>query len=187
MEERLMTIRARGKAKSKDEINKAKVTRENDTSQMKIPLEETFKFINDGCLIILNDIVLDKSAMYQFSVEIVPKIIKQLLDHSGIRYQHETSNDSEIFSVNRSDKEKFEEIIKQCIEYRCSNISNTGHCEILRQLPMHVAIIESNKLVTLGKKHAIYKSIGGKYNIKVKDYKNDSLGVYSRCNSKTLH
>jgi hypothetical protein len=152
---------------------------------MEIPfLRCTFEISKTNGLFMLNGNVLDKSEMYNLSVLMVPRIIRQLLDNSEIQYENFRSKDLEIFRVDKSNQVIFEEMVKQCIEYRCSQSADIGSCEILRQLPISVAIEESDKLIALGKKHAIYASARGGYNIKVKDYRNGRLDQYCYYDSK---
>jgi len=152
---------------------------------MEIPfLRCSFEIKKDNGLFILNDNTLDKSEMYNLSVSMVPRIISQLLDNSEILYEHSKSKVAEIFRVDQSNQEFFEQMVKQCIEYRCSQSADGGGCEILRQLPIKIAIEESDKLIALGKKHAIYASARGGYNIKVRDYRNGILDQYCYYDSK---
>ena len=127
---------------------------------------------------ILSDTTIDKENIYSLSIPMVSRLISKLLDNSGVGYQYEKLQETEIFRVNKSNREKFELLVKQCFEYRCSNSVNHGNCDVLRQLPIRVAVEESNKLIILGKKHAIYPAKLGGYDIKVENYTNSKLNEY---------
>jgi len=148
-------------------------------------LQCKFEIFKTNGLLVLNGNSLDNSEMYRFSVPMIPRIIRQLLDNKKMIYGHLKTEDVEIFRVDKSNEEFFETMVKQCIEYRCSASADFGNCEILRQLPIRIAIGESDKLIALDKKHAIYPSVRGYYNIKVQDYTNDLLNGYCYHDSNT--
>ena len=134
-------------------------------------------FENDGQFV-LDDILLNKVGIYCLSIPIIPRIIRQLLDNSKINYEYEKRKNSEVFRVHRNEQKFFKQMVMECFEFRCSESVNNSKSEILRQLPILVAIEESDKLVHLGKKHSIYPSSRGGYNIKVEGYSNPKLNQY---------
>jgi hypothetical protein len=146
--------------------------------------KSTFEIRKDNGLFILNGDKLAQTEMYDLSVSMVPRIIRQLLDNSKIDYNYSNSSAVETFSVDISSQELFEQMVRECIEYRCSLSAASGYSQILRQLPIRVAIEESDKLIAIGKKHAIYTSAHGGYNIKVKGYINGKLEHYSHTESR---
>ncbi len=148
------------------------------------PGEGSFEIHKDTGVFILNNETLDSTGMYNLSIPLVSRIIRQLLDNSKIKYQYVKSENIEVFRVDKTNHKFFYELVKDCIEYRCSQSADIGSCEIIRQLPIRVAIDESDKLIALNKKHAIYSSSRGGYNIKVKDYKNGKLEHYQYFDSK---
>ena len=137
-----------------------------------------FEIRKNSGLFVLNGDTLAKEGIYNLSIPLVPRIIRQLLDNSEINYQYEKYKDTEIFRVHKSNQNLFEKMVTECIEFRCSDSVNHGNCDILRQLPIRVAIEESDKLMHLCKKHAIYPSDRGGYNIKVEGYSNSKLNQY---------
>lgn len=137
-----------------------------------------FSISRIGSRYILNGEELDISEMYNLSEGLLPRILRQLLDNWKNEYFFHKSETTYVYYVSEEHKEYFENLVKECIEYRCNKSADIGRCEILRQLPMKVAIEESDKLIALGKKHAIYSSARGGYNIKVHDYTNSSLDRY---------
>lgn len=131
----------------------------------------------------LNDESVDVSCMYHLSC--LTRVFREILKENNVICGYVEKDSEEIIQLAEPQKsELFEELLKQCIEFRCNASVEKGECTIIRQLPIKVAISESNKLIALNKVHAIYKSVRGGYNIKVSGYENSSLDHYCDSDSR---
>lgn len=125
---------------------------------------------NEGTSFVLDGLLLDTSKMYHLSIPMFSKIMMKLLQKSTISgYEYCDFGSAEIFKVDKKDQKLFEKVINDCINYRCCDMKKFIKYDMLSQLPMDIAIEESDKLITLGKKHSIYKSFIVGYNIRVED------------------